>query len=75
MVDPSETGESPDWPRLIATLAETRGWTFVQIGEMTLPAFWTAHQKGKAPEIEYKPRKGESMGNLRHRIRSMLGLG
>lgn len=74
LIDPEPSGEPPDWPRLIATLAEARGWTFDQIGDMTLPAFWIAHRKGKAPEIEYRPRRGESMSGLRKRIRSMLGL-
>lgn len=70
-----DDGSEPvDWPRLIDRLASERGWTYAEIGEMTLPAFWSALRDGKAPDLEYRPRRGESAAGLRRRIRSLLGL-
>lgn len=63
-----------DWPGLVDRLAVERGWTYEAIGRMTLPAVWSALRGGKAPGVEYTPRKGESTSMLRRRVRRFLGL-
>jgi hypothetical protein len=75
--DGGEGQSPPDWPRLIDTLADAKGWTYEEIGEMALPAFWSALRRGEAPGLDYTQvkRPDESLMDLSRRVRRMLGLG
>lgn len=75
-LDP-EWSDSPanaiEWGEAFERLSADRGWTYEQIGEMTLSQWRNYCTGGKPPEYRARPRRGESVRDLMARQREIFG--
>lgn len=68
---PQAPGEDLNWSEAFAQVAESTGWTFAAIADLTL-AQWSAIRTGGKAINPFEPRHGESYADADRRRRKLL---
>lgn len=65
-------GKPIDWGEEFERISADRGWTYEQIGEMTIGQWRNLHAGGKRETFKMRPRPGETMKELGERTKRMF---